>query len=141
VLDLDTLIYRDDLPGEKRAGDLVKPALYVDEDLRLEIALQRMQRGGQRLAIVLGRDRRETGIVTLEDILKVVFGEVTLDMNASEIMADAFKLLAVVLLVLLNGFFCGGGTGAGAHPQHATGRAGAEGPSPGEEPPGTSSNT
>jgi CBS domain containing-hemolysin-like protein len=56
----------------------VKPALYLDEDLRLETALQRMRRGGQRLAIVLGRDRRETGIVSLEDILKVVFGEVNL---------------------------------------------------------------
>ena len=78
VLDLELLIYRDDLPGEKRAGDLVKPALYLDEDLRLEIALQRMQRSGQRLAIVLGRDRREAGIVALEDIFKVVFGEVKL---------------------------------------------------------------
>lgn len=78
VLDLDALIYRADLPGEKRAGDLVKPALYLDEDLRLEVALQRMQRSGQRLAIVLGRARHETGIVALEDILKVIFGEVKL---------------------------------------------------------------
>jgi hypothetical protein len=28
--------------------------------------------------VVLGRDRRETGIVSLEDILKVIFGEVKL---------------------------------------------------------------
>jgi CBS domain containing-hemolysin-like protein len=37
-----------------------------------------MQRSGQRLAVVLGRDRREIGIVTLQDILKLVFGEVSL---------------------------------------------------------------
>ena len=78
ILDLDELIYRADLPGRKCAGDFVKPALYLDEDLRLEIALQKMQRNGQRLAIVLGRNRRETGIVALEDILKVIFGEVKL---------------------------------------------------------------
>jgi len=37
-----------------------------------------MQRGGQRLAIVLARDRTEAGIVSLADILKVMFGEVKL---------------------------------------------------------------
>ncbi len=78
VLDLDTVIYRADLHAEKRAGDFVKPALYLDEDLRLEVALQRLQRSGQRLAIVLGRNRREAGIIALEDILRVVFGDVTL---------------------------------------------------------------
>jgi len=78
ILDLEPLIYRADVDAAKRAGDFVKPALYLDEDLRLELALQRLQRGGHRLAIVLGRDRRETGIVSLEDILKVVFGDVKL---------------------------------------------------------------
>jgi CBS domain containing-hemolysin-like protein len=46
--------------------------------MRLEIALRLMQRAGHRLAIVLGRDRAETGILSLEDILKVMFGEVKL---------------------------------------------------------------
>ena len=59
-------------------GEFVKPALYLDEDLRLEVALQRMQRGGQRLAIVLGRNRKESGILSLQDVLKVIFGEVSL---------------------------------------------------------------
>ena len=54
------------------------PALFMDEDMRLEVALRRMQRAGQRLAIVLARDGDEIGIVTLEDILKVMFGEVKL---------------------------------------------------------------
>jgi CBS domain containing-hemolysin-like protein len=78
LLSLDALIYQADFDPGRRAGDYMKPALYLDEDLRLEIALQRMQRGGHRLAIVLGRDRRETGIISLEDILRVVFGEVRL---------------------------------------------------------------
>jgi len=46
--------------------------------VRLEIALRRMQRAGQRLAIVLTRDRQEAGVVALEDILKLMFGEVKL---------------------------------------------------------------
>jgi CBS domain containing-hemolysin-like protein len=40
--------------------------------------MRRMQRSGQRLAIVLGRDQRETGLVSLGDILQTIFGEVSL---------------------------------------------------------------
>jgi len=73
-----TLLYQADLDLAKTAGDYVKPALHLEEDLRLEIALRRMQRSGQRLAIVLGRDRRESGLIALYDVLKVMFGEVSL---------------------------------------------------------------
>ena len=34
--------------------------------------------GGQRLAVVLGRNGQEVGIVSLSDILKTIFGEVRL---------------------------------------------------------------
>jgi CBS domain containing-hemolysin-like protein len=34
-----------------------------------------MQRAGQRVGIVLSRERNEVGIVTLKDILGVMFGE------------------------------------------------------------------
>jgi CBS domain containing-hemolysin-like protein len=37
-----------------------------------------MQRAGERLAIVLARDGAKLGVVSLEDILKVMFGEVKL---------------------------------------------------------------
>jgi CBS domain containing-hemolysin-like protein len=37
-----------------------------------------MQHTGWRLAVVLGRDNRETGLLTLQDVLKVIFGEVNL---------------------------------------------------------------
>ena len=61
--------------GSKCSG---KPALYLSEEMRLEEALRRMQRSGQRLGIVLGRDQRELGLVSLHDILKFIFGEVSL---------------------------------------------------------------
>jgi len=78
LLALDVLLFRGDLDLEKPALAYMAPALFVDEGMRLEIALRLMQRAGHRLAIVLGRDRAETGIVSLEDILKVMFGEVKL---------------------------------------------------------------
>jgi len=77
LISLNTLLYQTDLEG-KLVRDFLKPALYLDEDLRLELAMGRMQRSGQRLAIVLGRDRRELGIISLQDVLRVIFGEVSL---------------------------------------------------------------
>ena len=78
MLALSTLLYQPALDAAKPVGDYVKPALFLDEDLRLEVALRRLQRSGERLAIVLGRERREIGILSLQDVLKVIFGEVNL---------------------------------------------------------------
>lgn len=78
MVSVETLLYQTELDPTRPVGTLVKPALFLDEETRLEVALRRMQRGGQRLAVVLGREQRENGVVALEDILKVVFGDVSL---------------------------------------------------------------
>lgn len=78
LVSLNALLFQPDADGHKPASAYVQPALYVEEDLRAEAALRRMQRSGQRLAIVLNREKREIGIVSLEDILRAVFGEVSL---------------------------------------------------------------
>jgi hypothetical protein len=41
---------------QKPAAAHMTPALFVNENMRLEVALRLMQRAGQRLAIVLARD-------------------------------------------------------------------------------------
>ena len=78
VFSLMGLLYQREADLGRCAGDHLRSALYLEDSSRLEVALQKMQRTTQRLAIVLGPDRREIGIVTLEDILKFVFGEVNL---------------------------------------------------------------
>jgi putative hemolysin len=78
LLALGPLLFRDDLDLQKPAAALMTPALFVNETMRLELALRLMQRAGHRLAIVLARDGAEMGVVSLEDILKVMFGEVKL---------------------------------------------------------------
>ena len=78
LLPLGPLLFRDDLDLQKPAAAHMTPALFVNENMRLEVALRLMQRAGHRLAIVLARDGAETGVVSLEDILKVMFGEVKL---------------------------------------------------------------
>ena len=78
LLDVNQLLFRESLAPERPAAEFTSPALFLDDDTRLEIALRRMQRAGQRMAVVLARDGREIGVVTLEDILKLMFGEVKL---------------------------------------------------------------
>lgn len=74
----ESLWYQPESAAAQPVSQWMLPALFLAEDLRLDAALERMQRSGQRLAVVLGRDGREVGIVTLADILKTIFGEVRL---------------------------------------------------------------
>lgn len=78
IFNLKSLLYRADVDPARRVGEYVKPAAFLDASMRLEEAMRHLQRAGQRLAIVLGRDGREIGIVSLQDILKAIFGEVRL---------------------------------------------------------------
>ena len=66
LLDVGPLLYRESFDAERPASTYMIPALFVDEGLRLEIALRLMQRSGQRMAIVLARDRSEVGIVAVK---------------------------------------------------------------------------
>src|ERR1035441_7553462 len=78
LLDIGPLLYRETLDVEKPASAYMFPAVFVNEGIRLEVALRLMQRAGQRMAIVLSRERAEIGIVAVKDILKVMFGEMKL---------------------------------------------------------------
>ena len=77
-LEAKRIIYERGLQLSDNVARHLSPAMYVDEDARVHDALRRMQRTGQRMAVVLSRDRREIGLVTIEEILKVIFGEVRL---------------------------------------------------------------
>jgi len=78
VLDIGPLLYREELDLEKPVSAHMIPAVFVNEGIRLEVALRLMQRAGQRLAIVLSRERAEIGVIAVKDILKMMFGEMKL---------------------------------------------------------------
>lgn len=78
LLDIRPLVYQENLEVEKPAAAYMTPAVFINEGVRLEVALRLMQRAGQRTAIVLSRERKEMGVVKLKDILKVMFGEMKL---------------------------------------------------------------
>jgi len=74
VVLLKTLIFEADPNSNQTAREFLKSALFLDSEMRLERALRQMQRSGQRLAIVLDRSGREIGIITLHDVLQLIFG-------------------------------------------------------------------
>jgi len=78
LVEVDALLFAGEPDPAQPVSVSLRPALFLAEDERLEVALRRLQRAGQRLAIVLGRDGRECGLVSLEDVLKTIFGEVKL---------------------------------------------------------------
>jgi putative hemolysin len=78
IVSLSTFLYADELDPTQPVGRYAKPPLQLREDVRLEEALRRMQRSRQRMAVVMGFDQRELGLVNLRDILQSIFGEVTL---------------------------------------------------------------
>jgi putative hemolysin len=78
IINLSSVLYADHVDLDEPAGLHARPPLQLREDVRLEEALRRMQRTRQRMAVVFTHDQRELGIVSLRDILKSIFGEVTL---------------------------------------------------------------
>lgn len=78
LVDLSSLIFEEELDETKKAEDVLSPCVFFPAEMRLEVALRELQRTNQRLAIVKDRDGTELGIVSLQDILKVIFGEVSL---------------------------------------------------------------
>ncbi|MGH7942359.1 MAG: CNNM domain-containing protein [Limisphaerales bacterium] len=78
LLSLGPLLFRDDVDLTRPVSTHMAPALFLNENTRCDVALRMMQRAGHRLAIVLARNGSEMGAVSLEDILKAIFGEVKL---------------------------------------------------------------
>ena len=75
IVTLKTSLYKEKFDSDKPASEYMQPALFLPADLKVEAALKRMQRSGQWLAIVTSESQKEAGIVSLQDILKVVFSD------------------------------------------------------------------
>lgn len=78
IVDLSSIIFRDGVDPAQPASDFLQPALFLPQDLRVDEALGRMQRAGRRMAIVMGNDGAEVGVLVSRDVIRNIFGEVTL---------------------------------------------------------------
>ena len=77
IVSLKDVLYSEPDARRKTARDWLRPALFLDDSLRIEEALRAFQKSGEHLAIVRGPGGVEVGIVTLSDVLGALFLEVT----------------------------------------------------------------
>jgi CBS domain containing-hemolysin-like protein len=69
----------------ERMRELVREPIYASEDTRLEWLRREFQRRRVHIAIILGPGHAFTGIVTLEDLVEEVLGEIQDEQDAGEI--------------------------------------------------------
>ncbi len=75
IVSLKDLVHSEPDPARALVRDWLRPALFLDESMRIEEALRVFQRSGQHMAIVRGIHGTETGLVTLSDIFRALFLE------------------------------------------------------------------
>jgi putative hemolysin len=75
IVSLNWLLFTAGAGARRSARELMQPAVFVDADTPLDQVLERLRRAGRRVAVVMGRDGREVGLIGLRDILRSVFGE------------------------------------------------------------------
>ena len=81
----DLLRIPEEAAGEPVPGGLVRPMLVVPESLKLHPLLLDMRRRRQHFALVLDEHGGTAGIVTLEDLLEELVGEIRDEYDASEL--------------------------------------------------------
>ncbi len=65
--------------------DVIKELLRVPEDRRIDAVLKEMRRRRLHMAAVVSRDGRAIGILTMEDIIEEIFGEIEDEFEASPV--------------------------------------------------------
>jgi CBS domain containing-hemolysin-like protein len=72
------------LPGERSFRHLIRPAYYVPETRRIGDLLKDVQQKGVPLAVVVDEYGGSIGIVTIEDMLEEIVGEIEDEYDARE---------------------------------------------------------
>ena len=80
-----------DRRGDVPVSALMVPAVLVPETLRLDPLLGQLREGGMQLAVVVDEYGGTSGIVTLEDLVEEIVGEVSDEHDRSQTTARALK--------------------------------------------------
>ena len=76
---------RADEPDARLLTDVMRPAVFVPDSKRIDELLKEMQRTRNHMAIVVDEYGGTAGVVTIEDILEEIVGEITDEYDAEEV--------------------------------------------------------
>jgi CBS domain containing-hemolysin-like protein len=79
-----------DVEFTQRVDEVMRPALYVPESKQVDALLSEMQATRQHIAVVVDEYGGTAGLVTIEDLLEEIVGEITDEYDAEQ--ADATTL-------------------------------------------------
>ena len=78
LVSLRDLLYEDGIARDALARDWASPPLLLREDTELGSALKRLQTKRSRLAVVVDGSQTPIGVVSAQDVLQAMFGDVRL---------------------------------------------------------------
>jgi CBS domain containing-hemolysin-like protein len=76
VIAKDLLAYADDRHRDKPIEPIIRPAYFVPETMKVSRLLKEFQRRQQKLAVVIDEHGGVAGLVTVEDVLEEIVGEI-----------------------------------------------------------------
>ncbi len=90
--ELQGLFLRGKVSGSEPAGDYAKPIIQVIDTIRAQSLLLKMQKEGIKMAVLQDEFGGTTGIVTIEDILESIVGEIDDEPGEVQQEEDVVKL-------------------------------------------------
>jgi CBS domain containing-hemolysin-like protein len=76
-----------DVEFTQRVDEVMRPALFVPESKRVDALLSEMQASRQHIAVVVDEYGGTAGLVTIEDLLEEIVGEITDEYDAEQVEA------------------------------------------------------
>lgn len=97
----DFLLAREIRPDVK-IKDFMKPPFFVYEQMKIQSVFDRMNRNKVHMAIVKSEAGTTVGVITLEDIMEQIFGEI-MDEHDKDVPVDATKKISIEDGILISG--------------------------------------